>query len=318
MKRIWFIFSCFSLTALLFSCKKADLARTSDEQGGRPEVVVTTTMALDLVSRVAGEGILVKGLMGAGVDPHSYRSKSSDTALLGGAKAIFYNGLHLEGRMQSTLESMKKNGRKVYALTDAIPVELLIAPQEDFPGNHDPHVWGNAELWISCIDEAERGLSEVFPEEKEGFVKRAAELRTSFKELNEWARKRVAEVSPENRYLITSHDAFFYFGKAYGFQVGALQGLSTVSEAGLNDRKELVDLIRQRSLKTIFPETSVNKKGISEIAREAGCQISDKHLFSDAMGERGEMESSNDETYDLGTYEGMLKHNINAIVDGLK
>ncbi|HEY8961115.1 MAG TPA: zinc ABC transporter substrate-binding protein, partial [Luteolibacter sp.] len=114
------------------------------------------------------------------------------------------------------------------------------------------------------------------------------------------------------------HDAFFYFGRAFGFDVKGLQGVSTVTEAGIKDRAELVSFIKNRGIRTLFAESSVNSKGIAAVAEEAGAKISDKTLFSDAMGELGQMETVNGETYDMGTYIGMVKHNINSIVEGLK
>lgn len=282
-------------------------------------VATTATMVTDLLRVIGGEDVEIIGLMGPGVDPHSYTSRLTDTKILNDADAIFYCGLHLEGTLQGDFEEMAGQGRKVFALTAGIPERLLLAPaEEDFPGHYDPHVWGDPEMWRYCVAEAIKRLSEVDPDNAGSYKKRGAAYMLELEQLNAWAQKRVAEVPGAQRVLVTSHDAFFYFGRAFGFEVRGLQGLSTVVEANLKDRAELVDYIRSSGLKTIFPETSVNQKAIGSVAAEAGCAVSEHHLFSDAMGEAGDMVELHGESYDRGTYIGMVKHNINSIVDGLK
>ncbi len=206
----------------------------------------------------------------------------------------------------------------MYAITDSIDKSKLLKPQEEFEGYYDPHIWGNPETWADCLEVVVKGLSEADPDGADEYELRAEMYYDELMALHEWVKKRVAEVPEKQRVLVTSHDAFFYFGKGYGFEVRGLQGVSTNSESGLRDRAELVQFIKDRGLKMIFPESSVNAKGIRAVASEAGVVVSDHELFSDAMGEPGDEVELHGETYDKGTYVGMIKHNVNTIVDGLK
>lgn len=285
---------------------------------GKPKVVTTVTMVTDLVKQIAGDRVEVQGLMGPGVDPHNYVPKLGDTSALEKADVVFYGGLHLEGKMQESLEAMASRGRRVVPVSKGIDPSRLLAPQEGFEGTKDPHVWGDPGLWVQTIDPVVETLSAADPEGAAIYRERGDAYRKELQGLLAWAQQRVTEVPADKRVLVTSHDAFFYFGRAFGFDVRGLQGVSTVAEAGLKDRAQLVEFIRQRGLRTLFPETSVNGKGIAAVAAEAGTGVSKALLFSDAMGTPGDLETVRGETYDLGTYLGMVKHNINAIVEGLK
>lgn len=288
------------------------------EARARPLVVTTVTMVTDLVKEIGGERVDVEGLMGAGVDPHSHLPSLPDSAKLESADAVFYCGLHLEGKMHVSLERMAEGSSRVWAVTDGIPEDKLLAPQEEFEGHHDPHVWGDPALWIDTIPVVVAGLTAIDPEGAEYYERRGGEYAERLARLRAWAEQRVAEVPEEKRLLVTSHDAFFYFGQAFGFEVRGLQGVSTVSEVGLRDRRNLVDFIRERGIRTIFPESSVNPKAIETVAEQAGVTASKDELFSDAMGEVGDVVTLHGESYDKGTYIGMVKHNVNSIVDGLK
>lgn len=281
-----------------------------------PRVVATTTMVTDLAQRVGGDRVTVSGLMGPGVDPHLFKPAGTDIAKLSRADVILYNGLYLEGRMSELFENMGRRGKKVYAVTRPVPAERLEQP-EDFDGHPDPHVWGDPELWTFCVDEVVRALTAHDPEGGEIYAANAAALKQQYKALREWAVERVKLVPEEQRILITSHDAFGYFGRAFGFQVIGVQGLSTVNEAGLADIAKIADYIKDKGVKAIFVESSVSPATIERISKDAGVSIGGE-LFSDALGTPGEMETVNGETYDLGTYEGWIKHNINTVVEALK
>lgn len=274
-------------------------------------VTATTTIVADLVRNIGGDRVSVDGLMGPGVDPHLYKATASDVRKLSRASVIFYNGLLLEGKMQDLFAKMARKV-PVYALTESVPEESLLEPPE-FQGHYDPHIWFEVPLWVRCIDTVVKGLSEADPAGKAYYEKRAAELRRKYAELHEWALKRVAEISKDQRILVTSHDAFNYFGRAYGFQVVGLQGISTVDQASLADVAKMVDFIKERKVKAVFVESSVPPQAIQRISSDAGVKIGGE-LFSDAMGTPGQIENG----YDLGTYEGMIRHNINTIVEGLK
>lgn len=303
--------------AFLLKQEQANVTDGSPD-GALLNVVTTSTMVTDMVRAIGGERVAVHGLMGPKVDPHSFQITSSASAALLKADLVFYNGLHLEGKMQDALENRAAEKKDAFAVTDGIPKEELLKPQEEFVGYHDPHVWGNPELWAHCLDVVVKQLSKADPDGADEYEMKAEFYYDELMALHQWAKNRMAEVPESQRVLVTSHDAFFYFGKAYGFEVRGLQGVSTNSEAGLKDRAELVAFIKERKLKTIFPETSVNAKGIRAVADEAGVSVSAHELFSDAMGNPGDKVELHGEIYDKGTYIGMIKHNVNSIVDGLK
>ncbi|MFP6874125.1 MAG: zinc ABC transporter substrate-binding protein [Verrucomicrobiales bacterium] len=283
-----------------------------DDRGSDPRifVVTTTTMITDLVKDIAGDEVRIKGLMGPGVDPHLYEPVPDDGIALGEADVVFYNGLLLEGQMTGFLEG---KGTKAFALGSSVVPENLKGSHE----HPDPHIWGDARLWAGCVPVVVNALADVDPGNAEIYRKRGDEVRMKLEKLHQWALQRVAEIPEQARVLITSHDAFEYFGQAYGFKVIGLQGISTVTEAGIAERVKLTDYIRQHSVKAIFVESSVSPAAIESIAADSGVKIGGE-LFSDAMGQPGDIERSGGDEYDLGTYSGMLKHNINTTVNALK
>lgn len=302
------ILRLFILTILGFFLAGCGENKKEPSSNGKINVVSTTTMITDMVKQIGGDKINLKSLMGPGVDPHLYDPIPTDAIALTEADVIFYNGLKLEGQMSSDLK--KLNG---IALSSAINKDL-IQGDESYP---DPHIWGNAALWSNCIPLVVDALSEQDSKNAEYYKSSGAKLIEKYNSLHSWAIKRVGGISEEARILITSHDAFEYFGNAYGFKVVGLQGISTATEAGISERVKLVDFIKENKVKAIFVESSVSPDAIKSIAEDSGAIIGGE-LFSDAMGEPGEMESFNGDRYDLGTYEGMIKHNINTVVDSLK
>ncbi|MBK7998301.1 MAG: zinc ABC transporter substrate-binding protein [Verrucomicrobia bacterium] len=276
------------------------------------KVTTTTSMVTDLVKSVGGERVAVQGLMGAGVDPHLYKASASDITKLRRAEVIFYNGLLLEGKLQDVFSKMARVKKHVYPITESIPEKELLEP-ESFGGHYDPHVWFDPTLWSKCVETIVNGLSEFDPGSRDYFEKRGATVRKSMSDLHQWALKKAAELPQEKRILITSHDAFNYFGRAYGFKVVGLQGISTVEEASLASMTKLVDFVKEQKVKALFVESSVSPTAIKRISQDAGVKVGGE-LFSDAMGTPGQIENG----YDLGTYEGMIKHNLNTIVEALK
>lgn len=276
------------------------------------KIVATTGMVADLVRQVGGERVEVDSLMGAGVDPHLYKASAQDVVRLQRADVVFYNGLLLEGKMGDLLTRIARSKGGVYALSESLPEELLLSPGE-FAGHHDPHVWLDVSLWARCVDTVVEALAAKDPDGAAFYAGRATAVRASLAELHAWALAKAAELPREQRILFTSHDAFNYFGRAYGFEVVGLQGISTVTEAGLADMARMVDLIRARGARAIFVESSVPPQAIQRIAADAGVRVGGE-LFSDAMGTPGEIEHG----YDLGTYNGMIRHNLNTIVEALR
>ena len=277
-----------------------------------PYTVVTTCgMVTDIVRQVAGDKAVVVGLMGEGVDPHLYKPTRDDVAKLLRADVVFYSGLMLEGRMTDTFLKLSRRGTPVFAVTEMLDEKFLLEPPE-FEGHTDPHVWMDVQGWIEAVRVTARALGEVDPSGKDDYARNADQLIDQLKRLDVYAREAMATIPPERRVLITAHDAFNYFGRAYGIEVRGIQGISTESEAGVADINSLVDFLVERNIPAIFVESSVSDKNIKALVE--GCKSRGHEvriggqLFSDAMGKPG--------TYE-GTYIGMIDHNVTIIVRGL-
>jgi manganese/zinc/iron transport system substrate-binding protein len=301
-----------ALCALLAAgCGRIDDESTRADLSSRPiRIVTTTSMVTDLVERVGGSRVEVEGLMGAGVDPHLYKASEGDVIALAGADAVFYNGLHLEAKLAEVFERM--GGRvHTYAVTDSIPRERLQAPPA-FAGAYDPHVWFDVSLWRIALAQVRDDLIELDPAHERLYRQNEAAYDRELAGLDRWVRDQTERVPPSRRVLVTAHDAFNYFGRAYGFDVRGLQGISTASEAGTADVRELADFIADRRIPAIFVESSVSPRAIDavrEAVRARGFDVGiGGRLFSDAMGDPGTPE---------GTYPGMVRHNVEAIVSGL-
>lgn len=307
-------------TALLVSScgdqKTSQLWKTekSFEEGAVLKIVATTTMVRDLVEVLSGDKAEVYGLMGEGIDPHSYEERPSDIVALRSSDLIFYSGLHLEEKLQEKLEKMPKS----HAVTAKLQKSELIIPEAKYDTYADPHVWGDPLLWLETIPHVVGILSQKDPQNAAYYEGRGDSYTAELIALDKWARARLNEIPREYRILVTSHDAFMYYARAYDFDVKAIDGLAPGDKGGPKKIKELVKFIQDSKLKMIFPESAVNSKGIMAIAKDAGVAVSERELFSDATGKRGKIETVNGEAYDVGTYIGMFKHNVNAIVEGLK
>jgi manganese/zinc/iron transport system substrate-binding protein len=307
----WGALLAMVLLPCLVGCSPAGTAGPPGN-GSKLRVAATISMVADLVRQIGGERIDVTGLMGPGVDPHLYKATASDVQTLQRADVIFYNGLMLEGKMDELFRNLSRTRKHIYAVTAKLSEERLLKPAE-FAGHHDPHVWFDVELWSVCAEVVMEGLIAADPEGRGEYESRGAALRQRLAELHQWAKARAGELPEAKRILVTSHDAYNYFGRAYGFQVVGLQGISTVTEAGLADMAKLVDFIRAKEIKAVFVESSVPHQAIERISKDSGARVGGE-LFSDAMGTPGQIENG----YDLGTYEGMIKHNLTTIVSGLK
>ena len=288
----------------------AGAPRPADLSGRKIRVVSTIGMITDIVLRVGGERVQVAGLMCPGVDPHLYKASEGDVARMAGADVIFYGGLHLEGKMAEVFERMKARILTV-AVTDGIDRSLLLAPPE-FQGVYDPHVWFDVTLWMKAVERVEETLSGIDPQHGETYRGNAKEYLGKLSELHEYVKARAGEVAPSRRVLITAHDAFNYFGRAYGFEVLGLQGISTVAEAGTADIQAMANLIVERRIPAVFVETSVSPRtveSLKEAVRARGFRVEiGGNLYSDAMGNPGTPD---------GTYIGMVRHNIDTIVSAL-
>lgn len=275
-------------------------------------VVATTGMVADVVRRVGGDSVEVVMLMGAGVDPHMYKPTPRDAQNLGSASVIFSSGLRLEGRMQDLFDKLRAGGRRVVSLGDTLPPEKILR-LKGHAEHPDPHVWLDAELWSETVPAVVRGLAEADPVHAERYERNGQTVRQSLAALDGWLREEAARLPESRRVLVTSHDAFNYFGRSYGFRVVGLQGVSTVSEAGLSDMASMVDFLKAHDTRAIFVESSVNPAAIRRIAEDSGAKIGGE-LFSDAMGQPGEFRQG----FDTGTYEGMMKANLRTLVEALQ
>jgi len=249
--------------------------------------------------------------MGPGVDPHLYKASAGDVALLSKADLIFYNGLHLEGKMTEIFQQMTKRGIKTVAVSDGIDRKYLMAPPE-FKGNYDPHVWFDVGMWSDTVGTVKESLIEFDPDNSEYYNDSAEAYLSELADLDEYVQQRADSLPEDKRVLITAHDAFNYFGRGYGFEVKGLQGISTESEAGTADVQALAAIIVERQIPAIFVETSVPPRYIEAVQAAVQSKGFDVRvggeLFSDAMGNPGTPE---------GNYIGMVRHNVNTIVNAL-
>lgn len=279
-------------------------------------IVTTTTQVTDIVSRLLGNSCRITSLMGPGTDPHSYKPTAHDMTAISTADMILFHGLRFEGKLASILRE-GHNKITTYAFTSAIPDDLLLSTDEEKSENYDPHLWFSPKLWLMCIEGVSEFLIQELPELKDEIIQRKILLVKEIEEVTKWARSQLLSLPEEKRILITSHDAFRYLGKFFGIEVIALQGVSTLQEAGLNDRTHLVDFIRKRKVECLFIESSVNPKALREIAKETGAVIG-APLYSDAYGSADNQSTGPNQTaYPHNTWEGMLVYNILTIVDGL-
>ncbi|SFX08821.1 manganese/zinc/iron transport system substrate-binding protein [Thermoactinomyces sp. DSM 45891] len=293
---------CFTL---LVGCNQS----LSKSESNKIQVTTTTGMIADIVKNVGGTHTEVSALMGTGVDPHLYKASQGDIRKLDQSHLIFYNGLHLEGKMTDVLSKIGKN-KPVTAISDKIDRAKLL---EIGANLHDPHIWFDVQLWMSATEVVRDTLIKQDPSHKADYEKQAADYLAKLKQLDEDVKKQVNSVPKEQRVLVTAHDAFSYFGKAYGIEVVGLQGISTAAEYGLKDVQNMVDLISKRKIKAVFVESSVPKKSIEAVvegSKQKGHEVKiGGELYSDAMGKAGTPE---------GTYIGMVQANVAKIVNSLK
>jgi manganese/zinc/iron transport system substrate-binding protein len=275
-------------------------------------VVATTTMLSDLSVVIGGEHVSVNGLMGPGIDPHLYQASAGDVTLMQKAEVVVYNGLHLEGKMGEIFESLSGQGQAVVCIEEGLNESKLLE-WEDGGSVHDPHIWFNVSLWKDAARIVADGFSQADPENKSDYEENLENYLKELDELDTYVRERVSEVPEGQRVLVTAHDAFNYFGNAYGFEVRGLQGISTDTEAGTADVSSLADFIVERQIKAIFVESSVPSKTIEALQAAVKAKGFDVaiggELYSDSLGGEG----SGAESYIL-----TVKANIDTIVDALK
>jgi len=308
--------ACFVLFLLAFTAGCDSTGSSTENKlehkfaGKHPiRVLCTTGMVADLARNVGGAHVQVTALMGAGVDPHLYKASPADVSQLNRADIVFYSGLHLEGKLGELLERMGER-KPTVGVAERLASEKLL---HDEHGARDPHVWFDVSLWSESAGAVADALAIFDPPHAADYRANLKAYQEKLNALHEYAREQLATVPSDRRVLVTAHDAFRYFGRAYGIEVRGIQGISTDSEASNREVTDLVAFLAERKIKAVFVETSVADQNIRALLE--GCSARGHEvviggtLFSDAMGEAGKPE---------GTYEGMVRHNVNTIVAALK
>ncbi len=274
------------------------------------KVVATTGMIADAARQIGGDQVEVRALMGAGVDPHAYRQTRSDIVALTQADLVLWHGLYLEAQLEDFMGDLAET-QKVVAVAETLPRNLLIN-HDDYEDKFDPHVWMNPNLWARVVLHIRDALIAARPESKSVFEENAKKHLAEIRALSTYANEVLSSVPADSRMLVTAHDAFNYFGSAYGYEVVGIQGISTESEAGLNRIETLVDMLVERNIKAVFVESSVSDRNVRALIEGAAARGHDVAiggtLYSDAMGQPG--------TYE-GTYIGMIDHNVTTIARAL-
>ena len=274
------------------------------------KIVCTVGMVTDIARNVAGDKADVEGIIGEGVDPHLYQTTRRDIGKLLSADVVFYSGLMLEGKMTDALIKVGRK-RPVFAVTERIDEAVLLSPP-DFKGHHDPHVWMDPVLWKQCAEMVAEALGDFDAANAEFYRANYERYAAELDRLHTYAKGVLASVPARSRVIVTAHDAFNYLARSYEFEVRGIQGISTESEAGIDDVNALVELIVSRGIKAVFVETSVSDKNVRSLIEGAGSRgrtvVIGGSLFSDAMGKPGSYE---------GTYIGMIDHNVTTIARAL-
>jgi len=311
MRKLGILLLLMTVIAVVGCGKKEEAKKPAEETGPRKvEVVATTGMIADIVKHVGAEKVNVTTLIGPGVDPHTYKATDDDVKRMLAADVIFYNGLNLESGMTDDFARISGEVRAV-AVTDKMPEDMLLRP-DNFGGEYDPHVWFDVRLWMSAVEtvrdvliEYDRASAVIFDNNAEGYL-------TELSELHDYVYKLTKSIPERQRFLVTSHDAFNYFGRCYGLQVRGVQGITTAKEVSSADVKRIAQFVIDHNVPVIFEETSVSPKGIEDVlaaveAKGRNIEVGET-LFSDDLG--------NDGSYE-GTYVGMLTYDTDNIANAL-
>jgi len=310
VQRLLLVCLIIGCMVLVSACGNSNESQVSE---GKVKVTTTVGMITDVVKQVGGEHVVVTGLMKAGVDPHLYKASQGDIRKLDKADIIFYNGLHLEGKMVEIFEKMAKKKTTVAVSDNIDRATLRTGAQNGMDAEYDPHIWFNVKHWMKATEAIRDTLVKHDPDHAVDYQKNAEFYLQQLQELNNEVAQKITTIPETSRILVTAHDAFGYFGDEYGLKVMALQGMSTASEAGTKDVTDLRDFLVENKIKAVFIESSVPRKAIDAViqgAKQKGHEVLiGGKLFSDAMGEEGTTE---------GTYIGMVRYNVETIVAALK
>lgn len=297
-KKLTILIISFITTIALIGCSGSE-----GSERDRPLVVATTTIITDIAEEIAGDRVEVHGIMPIGGDPHIYQPVPGDARMIAQSDLVLLNGLQLEGWL-SELARHAGGTRPMISVADGVSA----LEDEERHGEPDPHAWFDVRNMHIYVDNIVRGFVKVDPDGEEEYVQRADEYKKKLDELDTWVREQIETLPEDRRILITSHDAFRYFGEAYGVKVMALQGISTEAQPQTKDVIKLVQTIREHTIPAVFIETSVNPRMLEQIARDAGARIGGE-LFSDSIGAPG---------HEGGSYLGMVRYNVRTFVEAMK
>lgn len=293
---------------LLISGCAGDEPDSPTSGNGKLQIVTTTGMVTDMVEHIVGDDAEVRGLLGVGVDPHAYSPTTSDIRDLAGADVVVYSGLFLEAQME---DAILQRTEPVIAVTGGLTEDQLIHP-EGTDSHPDPHVWNDLQIWAACATHTAEELGKADPEHATAYADRAADYVDELTDLDAYVKEVIATIPEDQRYLVTAHDAFSYFERAYGITVRSVQGITTTSEPATSDINDLVQFLVENRVPAVFVETSVSSRGLDAVregAEAQGWEVSaDVALYSDSMGEP--------DTYE-GTFIGMIDHNATRIAQEL-
>ena len=294
------------LTGFLVGCLSCTPINKTRVPGTKPHILATTGMVADMVKHIVGDSATVEALMGPGVDPHLYKASQGDLRKMIDADYLFYNGVHLEGKLSGIFDKQQRV-KPVVPVGDGLPDLIRLNAH-----TYDPHIWFDVQLWKAATANATRALISLDTAGTAYYQANANRYQLQLDSLDRWIRRQINTIPPQKRVLITAHDAFSYFGRRYGVEVKGLQGISTLSEFGLRDVSDLVNFIVGHGIPAVFVETSVSDKSLKAVmagVKERGGQVRiGGNLYSDAMGKAGTPD---------GTYIGMVKHNVRTIVEAL-
>lgn len=289
--------------SMLASC----VSVSNSDADSQIKVVTTTSILADAVREIGGDAVSVESLMGPGVDPHLFKATAGDLARLQSAEVVLFHGLHLEAKLADVLAEIR--APVVLAVAEQLPASDLMRVAD---GVVDPHVWFDVKLWRGTARPIAQALAQADPERAAVFDARAAAFELELDTLDAEVRLSLERVPQDRRIIVTAHDAFSYFGRAYGFEVHGLQGISTAAEAGIADVSQLADFIVQRRVPALFIESSVSPRSIQalqEAVRARGWQVTiGGELYSDSLGSPGS---------EAATYTGMIRANVRTIAQSL-
>lgn len=313
MARATYVLVVALLAVGLVACSGTEPATSAADVSERKVRVTTTTNFItDTLRQIGGDRVEVTGLMGAGVDPHLYKASAGDVGKLRDADIIVYGGLNLEGKMADLLDDLAERQTTV-AITKDLPRDRLLAPPQGTAFEYDPHVWFDVGLWQTAARTAAAALKAKDPAHAAVYDANLARYLERLGELDAEVREEIATIPRARRVLVTSHDAFAYFGRRYGVDVVAIQGISTATEATTASIRRVAEIIAERKVRAAFVESSVPRQTIDAVlaaARDRGADVRiGGSLFSDAAGDSGTPE---------GTYIGMLRANAETITNGLR